>query len=60
MLAILSSVGSLMDFQSLMVYPQMLNEQPDRACGVHIDDCDGEWFAALSDSDRKIVEGLRK
>ena len=68
MLEILSSVGCAIDDETLMTYPLDCDGIPDESWAgtcesVHLDDitdCCEEWFAALSDSDRKIVEGLRK
>tara|TARA_R110002167_G_scaffold39310_1_gene121636 strand:- start:56 stop:436 length:381 start_codon:yes stop_codon:yes gene_type:complete len=52
----LDSVGSTLTSE-LMVFPQVVNEPPETAseaeemCGVHIYDCDDEWFTSLSSED---------
>mgnify|MGYP003628916372 CR=1 FL=1 len=47
----LESVGSCIDTNGI-TYPLNIDDTPDLNSGVHIDDCDPEWFAGLSDSDR--------
>tara|TARA_R110001592_G_scaffold112241_6_gene310276 strand:- start:1098 stop:1478 length:381 start_codon:yes stop_codon:yes gene_type:complete len=52
----LDSVGSTLTSE-LMVFPQVVNEPPETAseaeemCGVHIYDCDDEWYTSLSAED---------
>ena len=52
----LDSVGSTITSENL-VFPQLCDEAPETAseaeemCGVHIYDCDDEWFTSLSSED---------
>ena len=51
----LSSVGSLIDLEEKIVYPEMVNGLPDLDCGVELDEVDDEWAFSLSDEDKEIL-----
>jgi hypothetical protein len=51
----LNSVGSLIDLEEEIVYPQLTNGLPDLECGVHIDEVSDEWFDGLSSSDLELL-----
>jgi hypothetical protein len=51
----LNSVGSLIDLDDYIVYPQMVNGLPDLDCGVELVEVDDEWAFSLDEKDRKIL-----
>ena len=51
----LSSVGSLIDLEEKIVYPEMENGLPDLDCGVELDEVDDEWAFSLSEEDKGIL-----
>ena len=53
----LNSVGSVIDIEEKMVYPQMTNGLPDLDMGVEVYETSDEWFEALSEGDiSKLVK----
>lgn len=48
----LNSVGSVLDMEDNMVYPQLVGGLPDLNMGVHLDECSDEWVLGLSLDDR--------
>ena len=48
----LKSVGSLIDVEDKIVYPQMTNGLPDLDMGVELSECSDEWVLSLSVEDR--------
>ena len=56
----LNSVGSIVDVEEHIVYPQLTNGLPDLECGVHIEETADEWFEALSttDVDKLVLFGV--
>ena len=53
----LESVGSCIDTNGI-TYPLNTDGTPDTDAGVHIDDCDPEWFNGLSDPDRVELDNF--
>ena len=51
----LNSVGSLIDLEEKIVYPQMVNGLPDLDCGVELVEVDDEWAFCLDERDREIL-----
>ena len=51
----LESVGSVINPQNGMVYPQLTNGLPDLECGVELEEVSDEWIDALSDSDLYLL-----
>ena len=51
----LSSVGSLIDLEEKIVYPEMENGLPDLDCGVELVEVDDEWAFSLDEKDREIL-----
>ena len=49
----LNSVGSVLDLEDNIVYPQLVGGLPDLGMGVHLDECSDEWVLALSSEDRR-------
>ena len=47
----LSSVGSIINSETLMVYPVMSNKKPDLIMVCHLTETSGEWNENLSHSD---------
>ena len=47
----LNSVGSLIDIEEKVVYPQMTNGLPDLDGGVEVYQTSDEWFEGLSETD---------
>ena len=47
----LNSVGSLIDIEEKIVYPQMTNGLPDLDMGVEVYQTSDEWFEGLSETD---------
>ena len=53
----LNSVGSVIDIEEKVVYPQLVNGLPDLDMGVEIYETSDEWFEALSEGDvQKLVK----
>ena len=51
----LNSVGSVLDLEDNMVYPQLVDGLPDLNMGVELDECSDEWVLSLSKEDRVKV-----
>ena len=51
----LSSVGSLIDLEEKIVYPEMENGLPDLECGVELVEVDDEWAFSLDKRDKEIL-----
>ena len=51
----LNSVGSVLDLEDNIVYPQLVNGLPDLNMGVELDECSDEWVLSLSKEDRVKV-----
>ena len=47
----LNSVGSVLDLEDNMVYPQLVDGLPDLNIGVELDECSYEWVLSLSKED---------
>ena len=47
----LSSVGSIINSETLMVYPVMSNKKPNLNMGCHLTETSEEWNENLSHSD---------
>jgi len=47
----LDSVGSVLDMEDNMVYPQLVGGLPDLNMGVELNECVEEWFESISDED---------
>jgi hypothetical protein len=53
----LNSVGSVIDIEEKVVYPQLTNGLPDLDMGVEVYETSDEWFEALSEGDiSKLVK----
>ena len=53
----LNSVGSVIDIEEKVVYPQMTNGLPDLDMGVEVYETSDEWFESLSEGDvQKLVK----
>jgi hypothetical protein len=53
----LNSVGSVIDIEEKVVYPQLVNGLPDLDMGVEVYETSDEWFEALSEGDvQKLVK----
>ena len=55
----LNSVGSVLDLEDNMVYPQLVDGLPDLNMGVQLDECSEEWLSSLSKKDSVKVEMAR-
>jgi hypothetical protein len=51
----LESVGSLLDIDTLDVYPCMEDDTPDWDCGVPLTEVSDEWAFSLSDEDKALL-----
>ena len=51
----LNSVGSIVDIEEKIVYPEMTNGLPDLDMGVEVEETSDEWFEALSPSDIDLL-----
>ena len=49
----LNSVGSVLDMEDNVVYPQLVGGLPDLNIGVHLDECSDEWVLSQSMEDKK-------
>ena len=47
----LNSVGSVIDIEEKIVYPQLINGLPDLNAGVEVYQTSDEWFESLSNGD---------
>ena len=47
----LNSVGSVIDIEEKVVYPQLVNGLPDLNAGVEVYETSDEWFESLSNED---------
>ena len=56
----LNSVGSIIDTETNMVYPQNIDGTPDLNCGGYLEDSCEEWFDSLDKKDKEIVDNLIK
>ena len=56
----LNSVGSVVDTETKMVYPQLENGTPDLDSGVSIteDEIPGDFFDSLSQEDLEVLKNL--
>ena len=53
----LNSVGSVIDIEEKVVYPQLVNGLPDLDMGVEVYETSDEWFEALSEGDvQKLIK----
>jgi hypothetical protein len=52
----LNSVGSVLDLEDNVVYPQLVDGLPDLNMGVQLDECSDEWLSSLSKKDSVKVE----
>ena len=52
----LNSVGSVLDLEDNMVYPQLVDGLPDLNMGVQLNECSEEWLSSLSKKDSVKVE----
>ncbi len=52
----LNSVGSVLDLEDNVVYPQLVDGLPDLNMGVQLDECSEEWLSSLSKKDSVKVE----
>jgi hypothetical protein len=52
----LNSVGSVLDLEDNVVYPQLVDGLPDLNMGVQLDECSEEWLTSLSKKDSVKVE----
>jgi hypothetical protein len=53
----LESVGSVINPQNGIVYPQLINDAYDMECGVELEECSDEWFDSLSEEDMNLLIG---
>jgi hypothetical protein len=51
----LKSVGSLIDMEEQVVYPQMVNGLPDLEMGVELVEVSDEWAFSLDQKDKEIL-----
>jgi len=51
----LNSVGSVLDMEDNMVYPQLVGGLPDLNMGVDMYDVSQEWISSLSDADKEKI-----
>jgi hypothetical protein len=47
----LNSVGSVLNVEDGIVYPQLLSGLPDLEMGVELNECVEDWFESISDDD---------
>ena len=59
-LVLLNSVGSVVDLEEKIVYPQLESGLPDLDMGVSLvdDEIPGDWFDGLNEQDLAIVKEL--
>jgi len=51
----LNSVGSIVDIEKEIAYPQMSNGLPDLDMGVEIEECSDEWWDGVSKEDMDLL-----
>lgn len=51
----LNSVGSLIDLEEKIVYPQLVNGLPDLENGVELLQVSDEWAFSLNENDKNIL-----
>jgi len=51
----LESVGSLLDIDTLDVYPCMEDDTPDWECGTPLTEVSDEWAFSLSEEDKALL-----
>ena len=51
----LNSVGSIVDIEEKIAYPQMTNGLPDLDMGVEVDECSDEWWDSVSKGDMDLL-----
>ena len=56
----LNSVGSILNLEEKIVYPQLQNGLPDLDCGVSLveDEISIEWLDSLSQKDLLVIKNL--
>ena len=47
----LNSVGSVLNVEDRIVYPQLVSGLPDLEMGVELNECVEDWFESISDED---------
>ena len=52
----LDSVGSVLDMEDNVVYPQLVDGLPDLNGGVDLVECSDEWILSLSKEDRVKIK----
>ena len=52
----LESVGSLLDVDTLELYPETIEGLPDWECATDLYETDIEWFEGLSSEDKQLLE----
>ena len=52
----LNSVGSVLDMEDNVVYPQLVGGLPDLNMGVELSECSDEWVLSLSREDRMKIK----
>jgi hypothetical protein len=52
----LNSVGSVLDMEDGVVYPQLVGGLPDLNMGVELSECSDEWVLSLSREDRMKIK----
>ena len=55
----LESVGSLLDIDTLDVYPCMEDDTPDWECGTELDNINIEWWMNLSLADIRLLQDYK-
>ena len=51
----LESVGSVINPQNGIVYPQLISGVYDMESGVELEECADEWFDSLSEGDMNLL-----
>ena len=51
----LNSVGSIVDIEEKIVFPQMTNGLPDLDMGVEVNECSDEWWDSVSKEDMDLL-----
>ena len=59
----LNSVGSVINTQTLLVYPMfndkaklLYNKEYDETCHTHLNECGGDWLTDLSEEDVAVIK----
>ncbi len=55
----LTSVGCVVDRDTLTTYPLSMDGKPDTACPVHLSECTTEWYENLSVHDDAFVFAMQ-